>query len=565
MRQQHSFIPTLREIPADAEAKSHKLMLRAGLIRQVVSGVYAYLPVGQKVLLKVQTIIREEMAKAGAEELFLPSIQPEELFKESGRWDYYGDDLMKLRDRHDRDFVLGPTHEELITNIVKAEVKSYKKLPMCMYQIQTKFRDEKRPRYGVLRSREFIMKDAYSFHASEECLDYTYRKIYNSYVSFFERCGLNFRAVEADSGAMGGTDTHEFMILTDVGEDTIVYSNESNYAANIEKAPVITRDYDQIIPEHNSSIQEVNIPGISMIKELVTHLNVDAKHIIKSVAFDVKGQPVIVLVRGDYDVNETKVKNIFGVDKVDLLSDERIMIDCNSVPGYLGPIGIKDVKIISDYSVKGMIGAIVGANKSNKHLLHVTPDIDFKVDSYHDIRNIVDGDPSPCGHGTVQFTKGIEVGHIFKLGKKYSSAFKATFINKNGKEEPYIMGCYGIGITRLVAAIIEQNHDEFGIIWPKTISPFDVHLITLNPKNNQQNENGEKIYKKLQSLGYTVLYDDRQERPGVKFSDSDLIGIPCRIIVGNKAEEGIFEVKSRKTGEVHEISVEELQDFINNI
>lgn len=562
MRQQHSFIPTLRDVPADAEVVSHQLMLRAGLMRQIASGVYSYLPVGQKVIQKVQEIVREEMNKTGAQELLLSAMHPAELWHETGRWDVYGPELMRFKDRHDRDFALGPTHEEVITSLVRDEIRSYKKLPIAVYQIQTKFRDERRPRFGVLRSREFMMKDAYSFHATEESLDEMYQKMYDAYTAIFTRCGLNFRAVEADSGAIGGTDTHEFMVLSEIGEDTIAFSDSSQYAANIEKAEVIIREYEQIIPAKEAAAQLVDTPNVKTIEELVSFLNIDQKQIIKSVAFDVDGEIVLVLVRGDFEVNETKVKALLGAQVVELLAEDRVVKELHSVPGFLGPIGIENIKILADYSVKGMKGAVVGANQKDKHILHAAPEQDFKVHGYYDLRNIVEGDPSPDGQGVIKFAEGIEVGHVFKLGTKYSEAMGATFLDENGKEHPMIMGCYGIGVTRLVAAIIEQNHDDKGIIWPTTVSPFDIHLITVNPKDEEQKALGEKLYEQLQAKRYDVLFDDRQERPGVKFNDADLLGIPVRITVGKKASEGIVEVKLRKTGEMEERNVADLESFI---
>ncbi|WP_202077158.1 proline--tRNA ligase [Caldalkalibacillus salinus] len=563
MRQQHSFSPTLREVPNDAEVVSHQLMLRAGLLRQVASGVYSYLPLGQKVLRKVQEIIREEMNRAGAEELLLPAIHPSELWQESGRWDVYGPELMRLKDRHERDFALGPTHEEVITSLVRDEVKSYKRFPLCVYQIQTKFRDERRPRFGVLRSREFIMKDAYSLHADEASLNEVYQKMYQAYARIFTRCGLNFRAVEADSGAIGGTDTHEFMVLSEVGEDTIAYSDTSDYAANIEKAEVVFTEYEQLLPAEEKPLELVDTPGVKTIDQLTTSLKVDPKQMIKTVAFEVDGELVVVLVRGDYEVNDTKVKALLKAETAELLPEERIVKELGSVPGFLGPHGLDNVKILADHSVKGMKGAVIGANEKDKHYLHAQPERDFTVEDYYDLRNVVEGDPSPDGEGRIKFAEGIEVGHVFKVGTKYSEAMNATFLDENGKEKPMIMGCYGIGVTRLLAAIIEQHHDQDGIIWPETVAPFDIHLITVNPKKEEQRELGEKLYQQLQEQGYDVLFDDRQERPGVKFKDADLMGIPLRITVGKQAQEGIVECKSRKTGDIEEISINNINQFIN--
>ncbi|GAA0365347.1 proline--tRNA ligase [Bacillus horti] len=564
MRQQHSFLPTLRDVPADAEVISHQLMLRAGLMRQIASGLYSYLPLGQKVIRKVQEIVRDEMNKTGSEEVLLSTLHPAELWHETGRWDVYGPELMRLKDRHERAFALGPTHEEVITSLVRDEIKSYKKLPLSMYQIQTKFRDERRPRFGVLRSREFIMKDAYSFHATDESLDEMYQKMYSAYMNIFTRCGLNFRAVEADSGAIGGTDTHEFMVLSEIGEDTIAFSNSSSYAANIEKAEVTQTSYEQLVVDGDKEKQVVDTPNVRTVEELAAFLAVEPNQIIKSVAFEVDSEIVVALVRGDFEINETKVKVLLGGQTIELLSPESVVQDLKSVPGFVGPVGPVglQVKIVADNSVKGMAGAVVGANEKDKHIQYVSPERDFTVEGYYDLRNIVEGDPSPDGQGIIQFAEGIEVGHVFKLGTKYSEAMGAIFLDENGKDKPMIMGCYGIGVTRILAAVIEQNHDEKGIVWPVSLAPYDIHLITVNPKDEQQQELGEKLYQELRNQRFDVLYDDRKERPGVKFNDSDLMGLPVRITVGKKAQEGIIEVKARKSGDMEEIHVNELEAYL---
>jgi prolyl-tRNA synthetase len=562
MRQQHYLVPTLRDVPADAEVASHQLMLRAGLLRQLASGVYSYLPLGQKVLRKVQEIVREEMDKTGAQEVLMPALHPAEIWKETGRWDVYGPELMRLKDRHNREFALGPTHEEVITGLIRDEVKSYKKLPMNVYQIQTKYRDERRPRFGVLRSREFIMKDAYSFNSSLESLDESYQKMYDAYTAIFTRCGLNFRAVEADSGAIGGTDTHEFMVLSEVGEDTIAYSDSSIYAANIEKAVVTTTEYEQVETPEIKEMEYVDTPNVKTIEDLVQFLHLDRKQIIKTLAFQVDDQMVVALVRGDYECNETKLKNIFHASIVEMLAEEKIVKEINSIPGFLGPVGLDGVRIVADWSVKGMTSAVVGANQKDKHILHAVPERDFNIEGYYDLRNIVEGDPSPCGQGTITFAEGIEVGHVFKLGTKYSETMDATFLDENGKEQPVIMGCYGIGVTRTVAAIVEQNHDQDGIIWPASVTPFHVHLIVVNAKDDTQRELADQLYSMLQDKGYDVLYDDRNERPGVKFKDADLIGLPLRLTVGKKAAEKIVECKVRRSGDKDEVSVDKLEAFV---
>jgi len=564
MKQSNAFIPTLREVPADAEIKSHQLLLRAGFIRQSASGVYSYLPLAKRVLQKVETIIREEMERAGAVELLMPALQPAELWQESGRWDVYGPELMRLKDRHERDFALGATHEELITSLVRDEVKSYKKLPLTLYQIQTKFRDEKRPRFGLLRGREFIMKDAYSFHASPESLDDVYNKMYEAYSNVFRRCGLNFRAVIADSGAMGGKDTHEFMVLSEVGEDTIAYSDTSDYAANIEMAPVVTQYVKSDEPAEE--LKKVQTPDQKTIEQVSAFLNVSPEKCIKSILFKVDDEYVLVLVRGDHEVNDIKVKNLFEASIVELAMPEETKEIMSCTVGSLGPIGVSsDVKVVADHAIAAIVNGVCGANEEGHHYMNVNPERDFTVSQYADLRFIQEGDPSPDGEGTIQFAKGIEVGHVFKLGKRYSESMNASYLDENGRTQTMIMGCYGIGVSRTLAAIAEQFNDENGLVWPVAVAPFQLHLISVNPKNNDQRQLADELYEKLQKSGFEVLYDDRDERPGVKFADSDLIGIPVRITVGKRAGEGIVEVKTRRTGEVVEVHVEELQNTIERL
>ncbi|MCM3667749.1 proline--tRNA ligase [Mesobacillus maritimus] len=564
MKQSMTLIPTLREVPADAEIKSHQLLLRAGYIRQNASGVYSYLPLARKVLQKVETIIREEMDQAGAVELLMPALQQAELWQESGRWYTYGPELMRLKDRHDREFALGATHEEVITSLIRDEVKSYKRLPLSLYQIQTKFRDEKRPRFGVLRGREFIMKDAYSFHASQESLDQVYERLFEAYNNIFSRCGLDFRAVIADSGAMGGKDTHEFMVLSDVGEDTIAYSDTSNYAANIEMAPVVmeytkkaeaAKEMEKVLTENKKSIEEV-----------ADFLQVKASDCIKSMLFKVDDRYVLVLVRGDHEVNDIKLKNLLGAAIVELADAEETKTVLGCAVGSLGPIEVaNDVEVVADHAVAAIVNGVCGANEENYHFVNVNPERDFTVSQYADLRFIQEGDPSPDGQGTILFAKGIEVGHVFKLGTRYSEAMGATYLDENGRTQPMIMGCYGIGVSRTVAAVVEQFNDERGLVWPTTLAPFDVHLIAVNLKDEAQANLSNELYTKLKAARFDVLFDDRQERPGVKFADSDLIGLPIRITVGKKASEGIVEVKVRKTGDMHEVHVDELQSTIESI
>ncbi|MGQ4664656.1 proline--tRNA ligase [Metabacillus halosaccharovorans] len=564
MKQSMTFIPTLREVPADAEVKSHQLMLRAGFIRQNTSGVYSYLPLAHKVLKKIEQIVREEMDKAGASELLMPALQQSELWQESGRWYSYGPELMRLKDRHNREFALGATHEEMITSLVRDEVKSYKRLPLALYQIQTKFRDEKRPRFGVLRGREFIMKDAYSFHATNESLDEGYQKMFTAYQNIFSRCGLDFRAVIADSGAMGGTDTHEFMVLSDIGEDTIAYSDTSQYAANIEMAPVITTFEKS--SEAFVDLKKIETPNQKTIEEVSGFLEVSKEKCIKSVLFKVDEKFVLVLVRGDHEVNDIKVKNVYGASVVELATAEETKEVLHCTPGYVGPINVSDqVEVIADHAVASIVNGVCGANEEPFHYTGVNIDRDAKVSQFVDLRFIQEGDASPDGEGTIKFAKGIEVGHVFKLGTRYSNAMNATFLDENGRSQPMIMGCYGIGVSRTLAAIIEQNNDENGILWPNSVTPFQLHIIPVNVKNDTQRDLGETLYSNFSRNGYEVLLDDRQERAGVKFADSDLIGIPVRITVGKKADEGIVEVKLRKTGESFEVSINDLQDKITEL
>ncbi|MDF2039749.1 proline--tRNA ligase [Cytobacillus oceanisediminis] len=560
MKQSMTLIPTLKEVPADAETRSHQLLLRAGFIRQNASGIYSYMPLAKKVLQKVEAIIREEMDNAGAAELLMPALQQAELWQESGRWYTYGPELMRMKDRHEREFALGATHEEVITSLVRDAVKSYKKLPLALYQIQTKFRDEKRPRFGLLRGREFIMKDAYSFHSNQESLDEMYDKLYTAYSNVFRRCGLNFRAVIADSGAMGGKDTHEFMVLSEVGEDTIAYSDTSDYAANIEMAPVIAQ-YSKS-NEEPKELEKAETENQKTIEEVSSFLNVAKEQCIKTLLFKADEKYVLVLVRGDHEVNDIKLKNLLEAAAVELAGAEETKQILGCAVGSLGPIGVKDIDIIADHAVEAIVNGVCGANEEGIHYINVNSERDFNVTQYADLRFIQVGDPSPDGQGTIQFAKGIEVGHIFKLGTRYSEAMEAAYLDENGRTQPMIMGCYGIGVSRTMAAVAEQFNDENGFIWPRSMAPFDLHLVPINMKDEAQAAVAEELYTMLKRDRYEVLMDDRQERPGVKFADSDLIGLPIRITVGKKASEGIVEVKVRKTGEMHEIHKDQLAEKI---
>ncbi|MBU8786456.1 proline--tRNA ligase [Bacillus glycinifermentans] len=561
MRQSRTLIPTLREVPADAEAKSHQLLLRAGFIRQNTSGVYSYMPLANKVIQKIQAIVREEMENINAVEMLMPALQQAETWQESGRWYTYGPELMRLKDRHGREFALGATHEEVITSIVRDEIKSYKRLPLTLYQIQSKFRDEKRPRFGLLRGREFIMKDAYSFHSSAESLDKTYNDMYQAYMNVFTRCGLNFRPVIADSGAMGGKDTHEFMALSDVGEDTIAYSDQSSYAANIEMAEVL--ESAEAKNEDMKELQEVHTPGVKTIEELAGFLHVSPSDCIKSMLLKADDRFVLVLTRGDHEVNDIKVKNLLNAQTIEFASAEEVQEVIGTEPGFVGPVGLNpDIEVYADFAVKAMVNAAAGANKADYHYQNVNISRDAGNVTYADLRFIQEGDPSPDGKGTIRFAKGIEVGQVFKLGTRYSEAMDATFLDENGRAKPMLMGCYGIGISRTLSAIVEQHHDEKGLIWPLSVSPYDLHILALNMKNDAQAELAERLYGECKEKGYDVLFDDRAERAGVKFADSDLIGLPIRITVGKRADEGIVEVKIRKTGETFEVAAGELSDFI---
>jgi len=562
MRQSSTLIPTLREVPADADIKSHQLLLRAGYMRQNASGVYSFLPLGKRVLQKVEQIVREEMDRAGSVELLMPALQQAELWQESGRWYSYGPELMRMKDRHGREFALGATHEEVITSLLRDEVKSYKRLPLNLYQIQTKFRDEKRPRFGLLRGREFIMKDAYSFHASQESLDEVYDKMFAAYSRIFERCGLNFRAVIADSGAMGGKDTHEFMVLSEIGEDTIAYSDTSSYAANVEMAPVVNT-YEKS-GEAEKELTKVETPNQHSIEDVAAFLNVEATSCIKSLLFKVDDRFVLVLVRGDHEVNDIKVKNYFEASVVELATPEETKEALKCAVGSVGPIGVSDsVEVVADHAVKAIVNGVCGANEEGYHYTNVN-ERNFNA-TYEDFRFIQEGDQSPDGQGFIKFAKGIEVGHVFKLGTRYSEAMGATYLDENGRSQPMIMGCYGIGVSRTVAAIAEQFNDENGLLWPEAVTPYQVHVIPVNVKNDEQRELGEKLYNELLDNRFEVLLDDRQERAGVKFADSDLIGLPVRVTVGKRASEGIVEVKVRKTGESLEVSVDNLVSTVKEL
>ncbi|AIC94799.1 proline--tRNA ligase [Shouchella lehensis] len=560
MRQSTYLVPTMRDVPADAEAISHQLMLRAGMMRQLASGVYAYLPLAKKAMTKIEAIIREELDGIGAQELTLPALHPAELWQESGRWEDMGDELIRLKDRHNRDFALGATHEEVITTIIKDGITSYKKLPLNVYQIQTKFRDERRPRFGLLRGREFIMKDAYSFHDSEESLHETYWAMHEAYSRIFSRVGLTFRPVIADSGTMGGKDTHEFMALASVGEDTIAYSDGSDYAANLEMASSLAPEPPQ--SQEYGLLEKKATPDAKTVNDAAAALGVDPDHILKALVVFVDGEGSLLLLRGNDELNEVKALHELGAKEMRMATEEEVVDLFGATPGSIGPVNVNNVPIYADHRIHGMETIACGANETGYHYVHVGPGKDYQATAYKDLRTVKEGDPSPDGQGTLQFAEGIEVGQVFKLGRKYSESLQAKYLDQNGKAQTFLMGCYGIGISRTIAAVIEQHHDENGIVWPVSIAPFLVHLLALNVKNEEQQALAEAIYTDLKQAGIDVLFDDRGERAGVKFKDADLIGLPVRIAVGKRAGEGIVEVKVRKTGEQLELSKEDLVQWV---
>ena len=561
MKQSQLLIPTLKEVPNDAEALSHQMMLRAGYIRQVTAGMYAYLPLAFRVLTNIETIIREEMEKINAVEMLMPAVLPASLWQESGRYETYGPNLFKFKNRHDSDFILAPTHEETFTMLVRDAIKSYKRLPLVMYQIQPKYRDEDRPRYGLLRGREFIMKDAYSFSLSDEDLDRIYNQMEQAYENIFDRIGLNYRAIVGDGGAMGGKDSKEFSAIAPVGEDTIVYSDSSDYAANLEMAKslfVSKKSHAQL-----ADLEKIATPGVHSIAELAEFLDVKPAALVKSMLYVADDQPVMVLVRGDHEVNETKLKNYLNADFLNPATPEDAQKYLGANFGSLGPVGVsEDVKILADQYVGDMVNVAVGADEDEHHYLNANLDRDFRVDAFADLREVQPGDLSPDGSGVLKFTKGIEIGHIFKLGTRYSDALGATVLDEGGRQKPVVMGSYGIGVSRLLSAIAEQQADDKGLVWPRNIAPFDIHLVPVNLKQDDQAQLTSELEEQLTAKGYRILTDDRKERPGVKFADSDLMGIPVRITIGKKAGEGIVEIKIRKTGETVEVIKDEVASTV---
>ncbi|UCB49185.1 MAG: proline--tRNA ligase [Deltaproteobacteria bacterium] len=559
MRYSNYFIPTHKEVPSEAEVISHQLMLRAGLIRKLTSGIYTYLPAGLKAIRKVENIIREEMNRSGAIEVLMPAVQPAELWQESGRWEYYGRELLRFKDRHNRDACLGPTHEEVITDLVRKEVHSYRQMPINLYQIQTKFRDEIRPRFGVMRCREFIMKDAYSFDADEKGADKSYEIMYETYSHIFRRCGLKFRAVEADTGSIGGSFSHEFMVLAKTGEDEIVNCLKCNYAANLEKAEVNQgrRQPAASVQEEMEPLEEVVTPDMRTVEEVTSFLSISPSQLIKTLIFKSDGDVVAALVRGDHELNEVKLRNLLGAEQVEM-ADPELVADVTGAPmGFAGPMGLT-VQVLADHAIEGMKNFVTGGNRQDLHLRNVNMERDFHVDLFGDLRMITPEDSCPRCGAEIQFGRGIEVGHVFKLGTKYSKAMGAVFSDEEGIEKPIVMGCYGIGVGRTVAAAIEQNHDENGIIFPIPLAPFEVVILPLQMHEPEVVTASEKIYRELSESGLDVLLDDRDLRAGVKFYDADLLGTPVRVTVGMRnLKAGQVEMKLRLEKESSQVPVQE--------
>jgi len=562
MRVSKLYAPTLREVPAEAEVVSHQLMLRAGFMRKAAGGIYTYLPLAWRVLKKIERIVREEMDAKGSQELLMPIVQPAEIWQESGRWDVYGAEMFRLQDRHNRCFCLGPTHEEMVTTLIRGDVRSYRQLPLSVYQIQNKYRDERRPRFGLMRGREFIMKDAYSFDRDEAGLDKSYQDMYDAYTNIFTRCGLNFRPVEADSGAIGGSGSHEFMVIADSGEAEIVFCTSCDYAANVEKAELFPLEAEE---EAMLTKEEVVTPDCKTIADVCAYLKLPVDHSVKAVAYNSEKGLILCFVRGDHEVNEIKVINTCGVIDLEMATEEQLAA-AGTVGGYMGPVGIdnKKVIVVVDATVMKMHNVCCGANKEGYHFINVNPDRDFTPTYVADIRLIQEGDPCPHCGGEVSKARGIEVGQVFKLFTKYSSALKATYLDENGKEQPMVMGCYGVGVSRTMAAAIEQNYDDNGIIWPIEIAPYHVLVVPVNTKDEASAAKAEEIYMQLKKVGLETVIDDRNERPGVKFKDADLIGYPLRVVVGPKTlTEGKLEVKIRKTGEIRYLPLD--GDYVQDI
>lgn len=558
MRYSQMLLPTTRETPAEAEVISHQLLLRGGFIRKLSAGVYTFLPLGLLTLQKVSAIVREEMNRAGAQEILMPMVQPGDLWMESGRWQHYGPELLRFRDRNDRDCCLGPTHEEVVTDIARRELQSYRQLPVNLYQIQTKYRDEIRPRFGLMRGREFVMKDAYSFDADDEGAAKSYERMRVAYNRVFSRCGLDFRMVEADSGSIGGSYSHEFMVLAENGEDTLVLCHSCSYASNVEKALInAPAEKPPVLPQLEE-LRKVETPGKKQVATVAEYLQVPREQIIKTMVYMVDEEFVAALVRGDREVQTVKLKNLLGADIVESLTEEQIWTALRLPVGYIGPVDLP-LRVVADHEVMAMVNAVAGANDKGFHYEGVNPIRDFSVQIVGDVREIAEDDACPLCGGSLYFKEGIEVGHIFKLGTKYSEAMEATFQDSEGQQQPFIMGCYGIGVSRIVAAAIEQNYDENGIIFPLPLAPFQVILLNLGPNDETLTQAADKLYQELQQAGVEVLYDDRDERPGSKFNDADLLGIPFRLTVGKTfAKEGKIELRERRSGDTASLPLTEI-------
>jgi prolyl-tRNA synthetase len=556
-------MPTTKETPSDAEVASHRLMLRAGMIRKVASGIYNYLPAGLRVMRKVERIIREEMDRAGAQEVLMPAVIPSELWKESGRWEAYGKELLRFKDRADREFCLGPTHEEVITDLVRREVRSYRQMPVNLYQIQDKFRDEIRPRFGLMRGREFLMKDAYSFDADEEGAAESYRRMYEAYCRIFRRMGLAYRAVEADTGAIGGSSSHEFMVIADSGEDAIVSCEKCEYAANVEKAECPSPGRGPAPGGGpRGAPRKVSTPGKRTIDEVAGFLGIDPGALIKTLVFETGKGDVAVLVSGRYEVNETKVKNFLSADWIRLAPEERVRELTGAPSGYAGPVGLA-MRILADFSVRGIAAGATGANEKDAHLVDVVPGRDFAPEEFADLRLVAEGDSCPRCGGALRFSRGIEVGHVFRLGTKYSEALSATYLDAAGKERTIVMGCYGIGVGRTAAAAVEQHNDADGIVWPISIAPFEAVVVPVNMKQEGLVREAVRAAGEISGRGVETLLDDRDERPGVKFKDADLCGIPLRVTFGERnLAAGFAEIRDRKTGETERVEIARVADAV---
>ncbi|KAA1180818.1 proline--tRNA ligase [Paenibacillus sp. B2(2019)] len=570
MRQSNLLLTTLREVPSEAETNSHQLLLRAGYIRQLAAGVYTYLPLGRRVLRKIEAIVREEMDHSGTQEILMPSMQPAELWKKSERYDVYGKELMTFKDRHEREFILGPTHEEVVTTLVRNEISSYRKLPVTVYQIQTKFRDERRPRSGLLRGREFLMKDAYSFDISSEGLDKSYHQMFDAYHRIFKRCGLKFRAVHADSGAIGGEGgSHEFMALADIGEDTIAVCSSCDYAANLEQAEAV-RPVKKEMNFEVPAIEKFHTPNLRTIDQLEQELEIQPEQIMKTLIYEGSGQFFAVVVRGDHEVNEIKVSKYIGAMEIKLADYEAVKTLTGVESGFVGPVGLQ-LTVLVDAAVAEMTEGTTGAGEKDYHFRNVVPGRDFGLEHVGDFRNVAEGEACPhCEDGVLHFHQGIEIGHVFKLGTKYSEKLGASFLDRSGKSQPMIMGCYGIGISRLLSAIVEQNHDDQGIMWPVALAPYQVHILMMSIKDSEQLEVAEELYNQLTKLGIETLLDDRDERAGVKFKDSSLIGIPVTLVVGKEAAQGRVEYLERASAAGKEVlekfeAVSRIQEFFSQL